>query len=279
MCCLGKINQHHLSFSLHPTCHRFYDRSRWIIQKSNKCLFAGSPHLTFLPGKTLSQKPLVIPLATSGWSTAVSTFQSAVACSGTHIAHHNNQFLNENQTDVGVFGNYSPDPESIQIIIQIQLSRNVTSFDWSPCLLCRSGIIWDLFELMKCSTVLTTLAMSVSTHFSWEWWGQKCSYSVRGQVSHVDSQVQTFFTNVLLAHKVQTSNNSNKCEMYEIKREFTQTKLFAAWSVSLHVIFNQRTFVWPLQTSWADYLRENALHNTWGVLFLLSTGFHWWMAS
>lgn len=104
MCCFGKINQHHLSFSLHPTCHRFYDRSRWIIQKSNKCLFAGSPHLTFLPGKTLSQKPLVIPPATSGWSTAVSTFQSAVACSGTHIAHHNNKFLNEDQTDVGVFG-------------------------------------------------------------------------------------------------------------------------------------------------------------------------------
>lgn len=196
MCCFVEINQHHLSFSLHPTSHRFCDRNRWIIQKSNKYLFAGSPHLTFLPGKLLSHKPLVIPAVTSGWSTAVSTVRTAVVCSGTHTAHNNNQFLN----DVGWSGNYSP-------------AQEVRSFDWNPCLSCPSGITWGLFELMKCSTVLTTPAMSVSTHlvmrvmYFEERTSLLCSWTERGHVSHVDSQVQNIF------HKhspVQTSNNSKK---------------------------------------------------------------------
>lgn len=36
---------------------------------------------------------------------------------------------------------------------------------WSSISLCFSGITWGLLELMKCSTVLTTRVMSVSTYF------------------------------------------------------------------------------------------------------------------
>lgn len=47
---------------------------------------------------------------------------------------------------------------------RIQLWRILTWSNLNLCLLCLLGITWGLFELMKCSTVLTTLAMSVSEH-------------------------------------------------------------------------------------------------------------------
>lgn len=71
-------------FIYSPNSYRCCVRSRWIVQKSNRCLFEGLPHLTFSAGKSMWLKTLVIPQMTSGWSTEVSTFLSTVPYSGTH---------------------------------------------------------------------------------------------------------------------------------------------------------------------------------------------------
>lgn len=82
---LWKLKFINAPFISTPNAYRCCVGSRWTVQRSNRCLFAGLPRLTFSAGKDFWHKTLVIPRMTSGWSTEVSTFLSTVPYSGTHI--------------------------------------------------------------------------------------------------------------------------------------------------------------------------------------------------